>query len=307
MPVEQTTSHHGLLGTVIETRLHATSSAAAADAETALIDEVRRLESVFNVFDRHSELSRWRTGKSEAGPELTEVLTLALRWQSMSRGAFNPEVGVLADLWSAGAENGEVPGPSLLSAAAERISSPGYVVDQDDRVRQVRLLESFDLNAIAKGWIVDQATSPVLAADDVIGVMVNAGGDLLNRGPASIVVGVEDPRRPYDNVPPRVRVRVDEGRALATSGGARRGWRIGDSWFSHVVDPRTGVPTDRIRSATVIAGDAVTADVLATTLTVLDPEEGLDLLGRIDGTECLLITSEDELIKSRSWGGLEVR
>ena len=58
---------------------------------------------------------------------------------------------------------------------------------------------------------------------------------------------------------------------MATSGRARRGYRIGGRWYSHVIDPRTGRTVDDVASVTVVASSAATADVLATLLGVLHP------------------------------------
>ena len=41
--------------------------------------------------------------------------------------------------------------------------------------------------------------------------------------------------------------------AVATSGDYRRGVTIGGQHYSHIVDPRTGMPADNIISSTVVA------------------------------------------------------
>ena len=79
------------------------------------------------------------------------------------------------------------------------------------------------------------------------------------------------------NAPPLTKVAI-AGQGLATSGSARRGFRIDGRWYSHVIDPRDGWPVDRVASATVIAPDAATADVVATLLSVLPPVDGLALI-----------------------------
>jgi thiamine biosynthesis lipoprotein len=48
--------------------------------------------------------------------------------------------------------------------------------------------------------------------------------------------------------------------------------------YSHVIDPRTGLGLITRRQATVVAPDGVTADGLATALTVLDDARGAALL-----------------------------
>jgi thiamine biosynthesis lipoprotein len=63
--------------------------------------------------------------------------------------------------------------------------------------------------------------------------------------------------------------------AVATTSRRRRVWRRGDELAHHVIDPRTGAPavTPWV-SATVVSGDAVTAEPLAKA-TLLAPELAL--------------------------------
>ena len=61
-------------------------------------------------------------------------------------------------------------------------------------------------------------------------------------------------------------VRLAEGHGIATSGYGRRSWRNADGRHAHhLIDPRTGAP-GCLSHATVLAGDPVSADVLAKTL-----------------------------------------
>ncbi|NNF55388.1 MAG: FAD:protein FMN transferase [Acidimicrobiales bacterium] len=147
-----------------------------------------------------------------------------------------------------------------------------------------------NLNAIAKGYIVDQASRR--ASRFARKVIISGGGDIRHLGAGSVTVGIEDPLRPYDNVAPFRRATISN-QGLATSGTARRG--------KHVIDPRTGQPTDHIASASVIAEDAVTADVLATALTVLSVEDGLQLISEHRSTACLIVEQTGRTAASPTW------
>ena len=47
-----------------------------------------------------------------------------------------------------------------------------------------------------------------------------------------------------------------KNRSVATSGNSQRGWRIAGRWYSHIFDPRTGLPVESTVAASVIAEDA---------------------------------------------------
>lgn len=294
--------HHGPLGTVIELQIEADSNSAALEAEQLALREIDRLEDVFSVYRPTSELSRWKRGEVEPGAELTEVLAESLAWQERTGGAYNPEVGTITELWERSAETGVRPASDELEGVTRLIASPGYSVGSQG-VRAHRSPNGVNLNAFAKGWIVDRATRAAMDVDGVDGALVNAGGDLLNLGSSRRTVGIEDPLHTFDNVPPTAVVDVLPGHALATSGGARRGWKIGGFWFSHVIDPRTGLPAGHVASATVLARSAATADVVATALTVLTLEEGLELVESLPAVSCYLISADGLPRRSRGWPG----
>jgi FAD:protein FMN transferase len=130
-------------------------------------------------------------------------------------------------------------------------------------------------------------------------VLVNIGGDLMHFGERGALVAIEDPHRPFDNVEPLLNVELHNG-GFATSGSARRGFTINDTWFSHVIDPRSGHPVDRIASASVKARDAATADVLATVASVIDSAESLAFIEE-HGAVGFVIGADRRQHRSAGW------
>ena len=116
---------------------------------------------------------------------------------------------------------------------------------------------------------------------------------------------IADPLSDAENDEPIARLLVRD-RAVATSGNYRRGIQIGDHWYSHIVDPRTGQPVAHVISSTVVAPNATDAGALATAFSVLTPEESLRLAATLPGVECLLITKDGQRLTSAGWNALEV-
>ncbi len=273
-----------VLGTVVEVRAQGRSRINSR-AEERAFNEIERLQAVFNVFDETSDLRRYRTGAAPT-EDLAEVLVLADDWRRRSECAFHPGVDRLRALWADSAEADDPPSADELAAAVE-------VLDTDTRSHT-------NLNALAKGWIVDRAIEAAFTTPRPPKVVwVNAGGDIRHRGTDPMTIGIEHPDRPYDNEPPLARVRLQD-QALATSGSSRRGWQIGGSWYSHLLDPRTGRPVTDSGSASVIATDAASADVLATICTV-DSALGLGLVEQTPGAACLLISADGNVTTSGGW------
>jgi len=283
------THHHGLLGTVVELRIKADHERVAAAMDRCAVAEIERLEHIFNVYDESSEISRFKRGECRPGRELEEVMGLADHWYRLSDGAFDPHVGPLRETWAHAAASFRRPTEAELASA-----------------RQRRNVTGLDLNGIAKGWIVDRAASAAMDLEGSGHITVNGGGDIRHTGPDVLRVGIEDPHRPYDNALPLTVVALSGG-AIATSGGARRGWTIGDRWYSHVIDPRTGIPTTSVAQASVLAGSACTTDVVATALTVLADNDRQDFLARLDEPVGYLIVRPDgETVKNSLWNERQI-
>lgn len=290
-----------LLGTRVSIGVRAHDDERARAGEAAALAECERLEALLSGYRASSAWSRWRAGDDSAvTPEVVELLALAAHWHRLSGGAFNPAAGLLRDLWQRSAADGAAPTEHALAAAVAEIAVLPYrVVDGDHPGRGGLHLERtgdckhLDLHAIAKGWIVDRAVAAALAVDGVSEVLVNAGGDLAHRGGAPITVGIEDPRRPYDNAPPLTRVQLGDG-GLAAGSGARRPLVVAGQRHSHVLDPRTGHPVQHTLAAAVIAPDVCTADAAATVVGVLTVDEALawcDAIDAIDAPDAVAVTA----------------
>jgi thiamine biosynthesis lipoprotein len=117
-----------------------------------------------------------------------------------------------------------------------------------------------DPTGVVKGWAVQRAAD-VLAELPDTDFCLSAGGDMVCRTALPTAqpwrIGIEDPRDTERLV---ATVPVWNG-AVATSGTAQRG--------AHILDPRTGRPSDRLLQVTVLAPDLVSADVDATAAFVL--------------------------------------
>lgn len=295
--------YHPLLGTNVEIRVTAAGdSPAAAMAEAERVEQVAlaemvRLQSVFSVFDATSELCRWRRDPQlDPSAELGEVLAAAEHWWTVSHGAFHPAIAPLRDRWVRAAAEDRLPADAELSALAADLASLPFTV-VDGVVLAGGDCSAVELNAIAKGYIVDRAVASAQAAG-AVAVLVNAGGDLRHHGGPALRVGVEDPAQPGGQ-PIRV-VELADG-AMATSGPVHRGFRVAGHWFGHVLDPRTGWPVAERPSTTIKARDAMTADALATVAGVLDPSAAIRVLAGVPEAAGLWVSPGGEITEWGRW------
>jgi len=107
------------------------------------------------------------------------------------------------------------------------------------------------------------------------------------------VVSLENP----DNNRQKLVTFALEDMAIATSGNYYR-YFDPEKKVSHIIDPRTGYSSNLCISSTIVAENATVADILATAVFVLGPEEGMQLVESLDNTEALIIDNNRNIMKS---------
>ncbi len=292
-PAKPVTETRFLMDTLVTVTVAGMPEADARASASAAFDA---MEAVDREMARREGTPLWelnRSGGGPVGPATREVLDAALAWARRTRGAFDPTVGRLMDLWDIPSGPHPPPPPDDVDVALAHV---GW-----DRVRLGPAGADLggtevDLGGIAKGYAIDRAAE-ALRARGARGFIVNAGGDLYvagSRGDRPWMIGIQHPRDPREFL--RV-VSPMEG-ALVTSGDYERFYMWQGERIHHILDPRTGYPARGCRSVTVWAPTAADADALATAAFVLGPEDGLALLERQPGVEGLLVGSDGAVVET---------
>jgi thiamine biosynthesis lipoprotein len=305
---ERFTFHHEhILGTSLELQIEAESQQLAAAAETRILQEIERQRAIFSSYDDASELSRFLRTENEPfklSRELWQVLLLSEEWRKRSGGAFNPGTEAISQVWQDAARQQSAPTPNRLKAAVNQAGEAHWRLDQAQTTAMRVSTTPLSFNAIAKGYIVEAACQAGMKDEAGIrGLLINLGGDLRVCGDLTQRVAIADPFHAEENVAPLSTIFVHD-RAVATSGNYRRGFQIGDRWYSHLIDPRSGQPVDHVVSATVIAKSTADADALATICNVLSTAESIALV-ESQNAACLLVTREGKQLRSAGWDTFE--
>ncbi|HEX7692624.1 MAG TPA: DUF2271 domain-containing protein [Sediminibacterium sp.] len=297
-----------VLGTSLEVKVAAVTEQAADAAENAALTEIARLNAILSAYDRQSEFSKWlRTSNQPVAvsKELFEVLSLFDQWRNRSGGALNASAEVINAAWKKAAKEQREPAADELRAAVNAAQQQQWTLDATKHTATHVSDAPLALNSFAKSYIIQRAADAAMAASGVHGVAINIGGDMVLKGQLSEPVMITNPKADAGNDVPLTGIRVGN-KAVATSGNYRRGVQIGNTWYSHIVDPRTGRPASDVISATVVAPEATDAGALATAFNVLTPEESKHLAATIPGAEYLIITKNGERIASDGWHAMEL-
>ena len=297
-----------VLGTSMEIKIKAGSEKQAAVAEAAAIKEIERLSRILSGYDANSEFSKWMKTSNEAkhiSPELFEVLNLFDQWKLRSGGALDASAQVINKLWKEAAAKQTLPTQKEMNNAVAQVQNKHWVLDVSTQTAKHLNNAPLMLNSFAKSYIIKHAADAAMAVDEVNAAIVNIGGDIVVAGNQKETVQISDPKADAENDAPLDKVLISNN-AIATSGNYRRGELINGKWYSHIIDPRTGLPAGNVISATVVSPNATDAGALATAFNVLSPEESIQLASTIPGTEYMIITKDGERIASKGWGALKI-
>jgi thiamine biosynthesis lipoprotein len=265
----------------------------ASEVEQALRDaeaELRAVEARMSVWLQESEISR--LNRAAAGTEISlaretmDVLRAARDAHGQTEGAFDVTCGPLIELWKQAGGRGRLPSQAQVDGA-RAASSWDWIELHDGLAIKRRGEFRVDLGGIAKGYAIDRAVG-VLRRSGAGAGLADVGGDLRCFGhPADRDGWPVDIKDPFGSGTFGTLLASDV--AVCTSGNYARFTVIEGERYSHIIDPRTGWPADATPSVTVIAADAMTADIWATALSVLG-EDGLRLLP--PDVEALLILGD---------------
>jgi thiamine biosynthesis lipoprotein ApbE len=249
---------------------------------SAAFEEIRRIDSLLSVHRPDSELSRVNALAARqnvpVSEDLLRVLAQAEEISVRTGGAFDVTVKPVLDLWGFIWKEYRLPTEDELKAVLPRVDYKAVLLDTRRRmVRFARPGVQVDLGGIGKGYAVDCAIDK-LRSFGLANAMVRAGGDLRVMGAppghAAWEVQLEDPEKQGNR--PSIWLR---DAAISTSGNYENFFEVSGRRFSHIIDPRTGMPVEQTIACSVIASTCMESDAWATACFVFGVEAALKKFG----------------------------
>ncbi len=293
--LERHSFSHPQMGTLFRIICYAESRPQAERAAEAAFSRIDSLNSVFSDYDPDSELSgisatAGKPGDRAVSEDLWALLVQAQELARLSEGAFDITIGPLSRLWRWSFRRQQWPPHDRLTAARKAVGYEALELKPDTRsVQLLRDSMRLDAGGIAKGYAVDAAMK-VLQAHGIRHALVDGGGDMLasQAPPGAEAWVVELP--PVEGADSLLLLANE---AIATSGDTYRYLEWEGKRYSHIIDPRTGLGVDHGALVTVRAPSCSLADALASTLTVLDPNQHGSFLSHFENVAARIILPGD--------------
>lgn len=274
-----------------------------SSAVTLAMDAMAQWELVLSRFLPDSELNtlsqypnQWRT----CSPVLWDVLVTADWAWRISAGLIDPTIRASLEAHGYNQSFTNITSTQPITKVTPIIGWQHVQLDHTLQRIWVPQGVSLDLAGVAKSWAAQQA---VHLLHSFPAAAVDAAGDIVVWGTPP-----DDDAWPIDIEPlpgydPPAMLALTPLTAIATSGRDQRQWRRADgSQAHHIIDPRTGAPTqsDVVR-ASVIAPTLVGADVAARTLVILGHQAGFAWLAQQPGYAALLHRTNGQTVMSPTW------
>lgn len=282
-----------VLGTSFDLIVKGAGDVAAAIAGQEALREVARLEQVLSNWTPGSEIAALNTSRVHAAsPDLFAVISACEAWRRRTSGAFS-------------ARTGSLPGQPF-DALRHRLANAADVT-LDPLRRRIHRPEPvlFDVDALAKGYIVDAALAAARRAlPSVYGVLIDIGGDMRVWSAPECA----DPWRlavsdlsGADNARPLEIVSMRNGALAASRAGPRA------LTASHPIRCGTdGKLPAGVLGAAATANSAADADALATALVAMDPRSARAFLNSDQEWSGLILNADGRVQTSRSWTGTRI-
>ncbi len=266
------------MGTLFRIKLYATSEAQAQESFRAAFNRIAQLDETLSDYNPESELSRLSqtaVGHPVAvSSDLFRVVSAAQDLAGQTDGAFDITLGPVIRLWREARKRGSVPNQDALQNAGKRCGYKLLELNVERHTIEFKTAGmAIDVGGIAKGYAADEALL-VLSAHGVRSALVAASGDLAFSdappGKSGWKIGIDS----LDEAnAPFTKVLTLANAAVSTSGDTEQHLDANGKRYSHIIDPKTNMGLTEPLTVTIVARRGITADSLATAVSVLGPDK----------------------------------
>jgi len=293
-----------LMGSDFEITIVDNDQANAENMINIAIEEISRIEKLISSWDKNSQTSLINLNAGvkpvKIDLELFELISRSIKVSNISQGAFDISYASMDKVWYFDRKMTEFPSIEKIKKSVSKIGYKNIVLNKEDTTVFLKLKGmKIGFGAIGKGYAADRAKE-ILIKNNVKSGIINASGDLtawgLKPSGKDWMVAIVNPIN-KDKVFSWLTIK---NKSIVTSGNYEKFINLDGKKYSHIIDPRTGYPTEGILSVTIITDKAELADALATSVFVLGVDIGLNMINQLNGVDCIIIDDNNKIIKSRN-------
>ena len=294
-----------LMGNRFELSVVGMSEEWANEKIDAGINEIKRIESLLTTFSDDSETNQVNKYAGikpiPVSRETFNLIQRSIRISTLTQGAFDISYGsVDKRLWNFDQQMTALPDEATAKKMVRLINYKNIILDEEKctvylREKGMRI----GFGGIGKGYAAERAKQ-IMKLHGVEHGVVNASGDLTTWGlqpnGKQWTIAIANPNSSHE-----VFSYMDiSNMAVATSGNYEKFVMIDGKKYSHTINPLTGLPVAGIKSVTIITTHAELADALATPVTIMGVNAGLDMINQMKNVEAVIIDDNNKFYTSKN-------
>lgn len=218
-----------------------------------------------------------------------------------TKGLYEPRIAELVRLWGFDDPSRLLTEPPSEAAIQQLLSkmqnSQAYAAT--DCVIPAPSL-GWDFGGIGKGYIIDKVLSDINTSE-LLGVSINAGGNLATRGRLSRKPWLTGIRIPNED-PALAKIFgkfSTYNESVSSHGNDQRCFTYNGVRYGHILNPKTGWPAQGISSVTIVHSDGCVAEAAGAALYIAGLKGWQQLANELDLQQVLVFTDKGEALVSR--------
>jgi thiamine biosynthesis lipoprotein len=286
------------LGTIIRLRVDGKNGEKAIQEA---IDRLNIIENKMSVFKEFSEVSMINKNAGVSSQEVSEdtyfVIKKAVKYSILSEGTFDPTMKPIVSLWRIGSDNPRIPSKSEIAKNLKLVNYEDIILsEKDNSIGLKHEKQAIDIGGIAKGYAADEVKN-VFKNHKIRSALIDLGGNIYALGTKHDKtlwnVGIQNP---FNTRGEYIGVISVENKSVVTSGNYERYFTREGKIYHHIIDPKTGYPSEsEIISSTIISDHSIDGDGLSTGIYIMGLEKSIKLIESLKGIDAIFITKNKEV------------
>ncbi len=296
-----------VLGTLVNLRAYGNKAEKAIDEA---IEKLNNIDDKMSAFKENSEISKinFKAGISyeAVSDETYFVVKKAIEYSSILEETFDPTIRPLVKLWSIGTKEEKVPEETEIMKKKKLVNYKDIILEENSKSIMLKQKgQALDVGGIAKGFAADEVQK-VFLKHNIKSALIDLGGNIFALGSKENDIpwriGIQNPFEPRGEFLGILSVR---NKSVVTSGNYERYFMKEGKRFHHIIDPRTGYPSEsKIISATIISDNSIDGDGLSTGIYILGVNKALSIIEEIEGIEAILVTRDKKVYMTSKIGSI---
>ncbi len=297
-----------MLGSPFEITVVAKDSVEGKKYTDLAINEVKRIENQISDWIPTTQISivNKNAGKQaiKVDSEVFELVARAIKISEITDGAFDISYASMDKIWKFDGSMKEMPSDESIKKSVAKIGYKNIILNKKDQSIFLKLEGmKLGLGGIGQGYIADKVKEKLVVNGCISGIVnvsgdINAWGKQVNGKPWSVgIVNPINKNKVFATFPL-------ENSSVETSGNYEKYVIFNGVRYSHIIDPRTGYPSQGVASVSVFAKQTEVADALATGIFVLGVDVGINLVNQLKGIECIIVDDKGKIHSSK---GIDIK